>query len=82
MHAGARADERAGVQAWKQWIGDSWATTPGVVYRWIKGSGNAALQMVKKPDDTYTANVEEMDSAIWAAWKPIKRLYESKPEPE
>ena len=40
----ARAEERARVQAWQQWIDDAWtAQTPGTVYRWIRGSGDTAL---------------------------------------
>ena len=60
----ARAEERARVRAWKQWINEAWDATPGVVYRWIRGSGDAALQMVKKPNGEYTANILEMDAAI------------------
>ena len=29
----SQAEERAGVRAWQQWIGDAWAEAPGTVYR-------------------------------------------------
>ena len=77
----ARAKEKARVQAWKQWIDNAWAETPRTVYRWIRGAGDAALQMVKKSDGTYTANIAEMDSVIRAAWQPINGRYAEKPEP-
>ena len=66
----AQAEEKAPVQAWKQWIDDAWTEPPGTVYRWIRGAGDAALQMVKKSDGTYKANIAEMDSVIRAAWQP------------
>ena len=69
------------MQAWKQWINEAWDATPDMVYRWIWGSGDAALHMVKKPNGEYTANISKMDAAIRAAWKPINRRYESVPEP-
>ena len=77
----ARAEERARVRAWKQWINEAWDTTPRMVYRWIRGSGDTALQMVKKKNGRYSANIWEMDEAIRAAWKPINKRYESIPEP-
>ena len=81
VRAKAREEEQARVKAWRQWIDDSWAETPGVVYRWIRGSGDEALQMVKKADGQYTANIAEMDEVIRNAWKPINRRYENRPEP-
>ena len=76
VHTRARAEEREQVKAWKQWINDSWADAPGVVYRSIRGSGDTALQMVRKQDGKYTANVAEMDDVIRAAWRPVNRRYE------
>ena len=77
----ARAQERAHVQAWEQWIDNAWTEMPVTVYCWIRGSGDAALQMVKKSEGTYTANIVEMDSVIRAAWQPLNRRYAAKPEP-
>ena len=47
VRARALAEERARVRAWKQWIDESWTTSPRVVYRWIRGAGDATLQMVR-----------------------------------
>ena len=69
------------MQAWKQWIDESWTTSPGVVYRWIRGAGDAALQMVRTPSGEITVNIAEMDEAIRAAWPQVKRRYETTPEP-
>ena len=52
-----------------------------MVYRWLRGSGDAALEMVKKPNGEYTGNISEMDEAIRVAWKPVNRRYESITEP-
>ena len=71
VHTRVRAEEREWVKAWKQWINDSWADAPGVVYRWIWGSGDTTLQMVRKRNGEYTANIMEMDNVIRAAWRPL-----------
>ena len=76
-----RAEENERVQAWKQWIRDVWAETPGTVYRWIRGAGDATLQMLKKTDGTHTANIQEMDSVIRTVWRPINGRYAERPEP-
>ena len=68
------------MQAWKQLIDDAWTKTPGTVHRWIRGAGDAALQMVKKSDGPYTANIAEMDSVIRAAWQPMNGRYAEKQE--
>ena len=81
VRARALAEERARVQAWRQWIDESWATSPGVVYRWIRGAGDAALQMVRTPSGEFTAKIAEMDEAIRAAWAPVNRRYEANSEP-
>ena len=52
-----------------------------MVYRWIRGNGHTPLQMVRKQDGEYTANIAEMDDTIRAAWRPVKRRYEASPEP-
>ena len=81
VRARALAEERARVQAWRQWIDESWATSPGVVYRWIRGAGDAALQMVRTPSGEFTANIAGMDEVIRAAWAPVNGHYEANPEP-
>ena len=49
--------------------------------RRIRGSGDAALQMVKTPSGEFTANIPEMYEAIRAVWEPVNRRYEATPEP-
>ena len=63
----ALAEERACVHAWKRWIDESWRTSPEVIYRWIRGAGDTALQMGRTPSGEFTANIAEMDEAIRAA---------------
>ena len=81
VRARAQAEETARVQAWKHWIDESRSTSPGIVYRWIRGSGDAALQMVKTPSGEFTAKIAEMDEAIKAVWKLVNRCYETTSEP-
>ena len=57
VRAWAVAEERARVQARKQWIDESWTRSPAVVYQWIRGAGDAALQMVRTPSEGFTANI-------------------------
>ena len=75
-----RAEEREREKAWKQWTNDSWTDAAGVVYRWIWGSCDIVLQMVRKHDAEYTTNVAEMNDVIRAAWRSMNRHYEMSPE--
>ena len=68
------------MQAWKQCMVEFWTTSSGEVYRWIRGAGDAALQMMRTPSEEFTVNIVEMDKAIRAAWVPVNRHYETTPE--
>ena len=81
VRARALAEEWVRVQAWKQWIDESWTASQGLVHRWIRGAGDATLQMVRTPGGGFTASIAEMDEAIRAASAPVNRRYEARLEP-
>ena len=53
----------------------------GVECRWIRCSGDTSLQMVRKQDGEYIANIAEMDDMIRTAWRPVNGRYEASLDP-
>ena len=75
-------EDRERVQAWRSWLQAEWGTKPGAVYRWLKEEGfSPPVVFIARPDGTPTANVQEMDELVRAAWGPINRKYAEGPEP-
>ena len=75
-------EDRERVQAWRTWLQAEWETKPGAVYRLLKEEGfSPPVVFIARPDGTPTANVQEMDELVRAAWGPINRKYAEGPEP-
>ena len=69
------------LQAWKVRVQDQWPAEPGQVFAWVAGGRSAPTTLLQREDGGVTANVEEMDAILQAAWAPIFRKYASQPEP-
>ena len=49
------------------------------VASWCKMTDNQRVNMISRPDGSYTANSEEMHKLILDAWLPIFRMFEHEP---
>ena len=68
----------------QSWIEETWTTSPGKVYQWIKEDKYTPTVLIQKEDGTLTGNVPEMDLVIHQKWDPIMRQHADPtlPEPE
>ena len=57
-------EEKKRHQDWREWIQETWTTSPGKVYQWIKEDKYTPTVLVQKDDGTLTGNVPEMDLVI------------------
>ena len=77
-------EEKKRHQDWREWIEETWTTSPGKVYQWIKEDKYTPTVLIQKEDGTLTGNVPEMDLVIHQKWDPIMRQHADPtlPEPE
>ena len=80
--AQVQREDRQRIQAWRSWLQVELGTRPGAVYRWLKEEGfSPPVVFIARPDGSPTAEVQEMDDLIRAAWGPINRKYAEGLEP-
>ena len=60
---------------WKDFIEETWTTSPGKVYQWIKVDKYTPTVLIQKDDGTLTGNVPELDLVIHHKWDPIMRQH-------
>ena len=77
-------EEKKRHQDWREWIEETWTTSPGKVYQWIKEDKYTPTVLIQKEDGTLTGNVPEMDLVIHQKWDPIMRQHADPtlPKPE